>query len=368
MAIFVSIFLILPGLTGIHSISTVSQVTVEEGGSISIPCFYESEYTDHVKYLCKGHTWDICSYEIKTNEKSSTKYSVSDNKNQRMVTFIINDLKTKDTNYYWCNMEIKRGPDDGKYFHVRVTGKGDATLYVDSQKVTGFIGDQITIDCHYRGSKQIKWCRTGGEGPTSCVTNSGKIDDTKVTINRNTPGVITVTMSELRERSSGWYWCTDEDLQMPVHVTIKERPTTTTIATTTTTTTIQPTTISSTSKPVDHTYVSQEPTTEQTGTHSSSSNHLLSFIIPLCLLLLIVTVAVLTWFMLKRRKSPATAEDEQTVTYSTVTHVRKTTAQQINTEDEADVMYSTVFYIAQQNTHQVEDKDENVTYSTVVRH
>uniref|UniRef100_A0A673CJQ2 Immunoglobulin domain-containing protein n=1 Tax=Sphaeramia orbicularis TaxID=375764 RepID=A0A673CJQ2_9TELE len=200
--------------------SSSSLVTVEEGGSISIPCFYESEYTDHVKYLCKGHTWDICSYEIKTNEKSSTKYSVSDNKNQRMVTFIINDLKTKDTNYYWCNMEIKRGPDDGKYFHVR-----DATLYVDSQKVTGFIGDQITIDCHYRGSKQIKWCRTGGEGPTSCVTNSGKIDDTKVTINRNTPGVITVTMSELRERSSGWYWCTDEDLQI------------------------------------------QEPTTEQTGTH-----------------------------------------------------------------------------------------------------
>ncbi|XP_030012263.1 uncharacterized protein LOC115434445 isoform X3 [Sphaeramia orbicularis] len=229
-------------------------------------------------------------------------------------------------------MEINHRPDNGKCFNVRVTGKGDATLYVDSQEVTGFIGDQITIDCHYRGSKQIKWCRTGGEGHTSCIEDSGKIDETKVTINRNTPGVITVTMSELRERSSGWYWCTDEDLQMPVHVTIKERPTT-------------------------------KPTTEQTGTHSSSSSHLLSFIIPLCLLLLIVTVAVLTWFMLKRRKSPATAEDEQTVTYSTVTHVRKTTAQ-INTEDEADVMYSTVFYIAQQNTHQVED--ENVTCSTVV--
>ncbi|XP_030012238.1 polymeric immunoglobulin receptor-like [Sphaeramia orbicularis] len=369
----VSILLIFAGLTGIHSISTVSRVTVEEGGSISIPCFYELTYTDHVKYLCKGCTWDDCTNEIKTDWENSTKYSISDNKNQRMVTFIINDLKTEDSNCYWCSAE-KTFADDKTDFHLHVGNQGHATLYVDSQEVTGFIGDQITIDCHYRGSKQIKWCRTGVKGPTPCIEDSGKIDETMVTINRNTTGVITVTMSELRERSSGWYWCTDEDLQMPVHVTIKERPTTTTIATTTTTatTTIQPTTISSTSKPVNHTYVSQEPTTEQTGTHSSSSNHLLSFIIPLCLLLLIVTVAVLTWFMLNRCKSPATAEDEQTVTYSTVTHVRKTTAQdslgkeQINTEDEADVMYSTVFCMTQQNTHQVEDKDENVTYSTVV--
>uniref|UniRef100_A0A673CJN3 Immunoglobulin domain-containing protein n=1 Tax=Sphaeramia orbicularis TaxID=375764 RepID=A0A673CJN3_9TELE len=201
--------------------SFISYVTVEKGGSISIPCFYESKYTDNEKYLCKGCKWKICSYEVKTNQYNSTKYLISDDQNQGVVTWTINDLTEEDTDCYWCVMEINHRPDNGKCFNVR-----DATLYVDSQEVTGFIGDQITIDCHYRGSKQIKWCRTGGEGHTSCIEDSGKIDDTKVTINRNTPGVITVTMSELRERSSGWYWCTDEDLQMPVHVTIKERPTT----------------------------------------------------------------------------------------------------------------------------------------------
>ncbi|XP_030012249.1 polymeric immunoglobulin receptor-like isoform X2 [Sphaeramia orbicularis] len=358
MAMFVSIFLILTGLTGIHSISTVSYVTVEKGGSISIPCFYESKYTDNVKYLCKGCKWSGCTYEVKTNQYNSTKYWVSDDQNQGVVTWTINDLNEGDKGCYWCVMEMNQGPDDGNCFIVFVTGKGGALLYVDSQKVTGFIGDQITIDCHYRRSKQIKWCRTGGEGPTSCVTNSGWIKETKVTINRNTPGVITVTMSELRERSSGWYWCTDEDLQMPVHVTIKERPTTTIATTTTTTTTRQSMTISSSTKPVNHTYVSQEPTTEQTGTHSSS-NHLLSFIIPLCLLLLIVTVAVLTWFMLKRRKSPATAEDEQTVTYSTVAHVRKTTAQ-----CEEDVTYCNVTN-RKSTSGQVEAIDVRVTYSTL---
>uniref|UniRef100_A0A673CD44 Immunoglobulin domain-containing protein n=1 Tax=Sphaeramia orbicularis TaxID=375764 RepID=A0A673CD44_9TELE len=190
---------------------TVSKVTVEKGGSISIPCFYESKYTDNEKYLCKGCKWKICSYEVKTNQYNSTKYLISDDQNQGVVTWTINDLTEEDTDCYWCF----------------------ETSSVNTHEVTGFIGDQITIDCHYRGSKQIKWCRTGGEGPTSCIKDSGKKDDTKVTINRNTPGVITVTMSELRERSSGWYWCTDEDLQMPVHVTIKERPTTITYSTVT---------------------------------------------------------------------------------------------------------------------------------------
>uniref|UniRef100_A0A673CD47 Immunoglobulin domain-containing protein n=1 Tax=Sphaeramia orbicularis TaxID=375764 RepID=A0A673CD47_9TELE len=210
-------------VAGIHNKSTDFQVTVEEGGSITIPCFYELTYTDHVKYLCKGCTWDDCTNEIKTNGKNSTKYSISDNKKQRMVTFIIHDLETEDTDCYRCSIDERIVKTN---FHLHVGNQGDATLYVDSQEVTGFIGDQITIDCHHRGLKQIQWCRTGGEGPTPCIEDSGKIDETKVTINRNTPGVITVTMSELRERSSGWYWCTDENLQMPVHVTIKERPTT----------------------------------------------------------------------------------------------------------------------------------------------
>uniref|UniRef100_A0A673CJP7 Ig-like domain-containing protein n=1 Tax=Sphaeramia orbicularis TaxID=375764 RepID=A0A673CJP7_9TELE len=163
-------------------ISTVSRVTVEEGGSISIPCFYELTYTDHVKYLCKGCTWDDCTNEIKTDWENSTKYSISDNKNQRMVTFIINDLKTEDSNCYWCSAE-KTFADDKTDFHLH-------------------------------------------------VGNQGKTFETA-----------TVHMHSNVELS--------------------------TIATTTTTatTTIQPTTISSTSKPVNHTYVSQEPTTEQTGTH-----------------------------------------------------------------------------------------------------
>uniref|UniRef100_A0A673CLJ5 Immunoglobulin domain-containing protein n=1 Tax=Sphaeramia orbicularis TaxID=375764 RepID=A0A673CLJ5_9TELE len=188
---------------GIHSISTVSYVTVEKGGSISIPCFYESKYTDNVKYLCKGCKWSGCTYEVKTNQYNSTKYWVSDDQNQGVVTWTINDLNEGDKGCYWCVMEMNQGPDDGNCFIVFVTGKGQSFEFT-----TVHMGSSVE--------------QCGG----IILVYSGWIEETKVTINRNTPGVITVTMSELRERSSGWYWCTDEDLQMPVHVTIKERPTT----------------------------------------------------------------------------------------------------------------------------------------------
>ena len=32
------------------------------------------------------------------------------------------NLKEQDTGYYWCAVEINNGGDDGKYFHLSVTG------------------------------------------------------------------------------------------------------------------------------------------------------------------------------------------------------------------------------------------------------
>ena len=53
---------------------------------------------------------------------------------------------------------------------------------------------------------------------------SGSIYGTEVTIDRKVHNVFTVTMSGLRTESSGWYWCVQGDLQMPVHLTVSEKP------------------------------------------------------------------------------------------------------------------------------------------------
>ncbi|KAK2824370.1 hypothetical protein Q5P01_021545 [Channa striata] len=138
MAVHLSLFLILTGLTGVHCIITVSKVSVKAGDSITVPCLYESKYKNYVKYLCKGSRWSSCSYATKTNQAHrSGKFSISDDKTQRIFTVTIRDVMAQDS-HYWCAVE-KTGPDDGQYFLLSVSS-GTSSLYVDHQNVPAFIG------------------------------------------------------------------------------------------------------------------------------------------------------------------------------------------------------------------------------------
>uniref|UniRef100_A0A8C2ZGZ4 Immunoglobulin domain-containing protein n=1 Tax=Cyclopterus lumpus TaxID=8103 RepID=A0A8C2ZGZ4_CYCLU len=257
------VLLILTGLTGIHSITTVSRVSVKAGDSISIPCLYGSQYTNNVKYLCKGYYWSSCKYAVKTNQHISREFSISDDQIKRIFIVTVNDPMVKDTGYYWCAVEIS-GSDVREYFHLSVT-TGTPSLYTD-QKITGFEGDNVTINCHYSNLGEMRWCKLG----RSCVTTgySGSIDGTGVTIDASVPNVFTVTMSGLKTESSGWYQCVKGDLQMPVHVTVTKPPTTSKY----------------------YNYKSK----------TLVSLDLKKILIPLSVLIFAVMVALFIWFMLKR--------------------------------------------------------------------
>nr|XP_005744886.1 PREDICTED: CMRF35-like molecule 1 [Pundamilia nyererei] len=220
MAAHLIVLLLFSVLKGVHSITTVSKVSVEAGKSISIPCLYESQYIDHVKYLCEGHIWSSCSYAVKTNKPDpSGKYSISDDKKGQIFTVTIKNLTNQNTDY-WCVVEINNGPDCGQYFQLSVTSD-TPSLYVDHQKITGYIGENITIRCHPNNSGEMKWCRLG----RNCVTgSSGSIDGTTVTTHMRDPDVSTVTMTGLRSEDSGWYWCSEGDIQIPVYLNVTEKP------------------------------------------------------------------------------------------------------------------------------------------------
>uniref|UniRef100_A0A3B5KA58 Immunoglobulin domain-containing protein n=1 Tax=Takifugu rubripes TaxID=31033 RepID=A0A3B5KA58_TAKRU len=226
MALHLSISLLLTGLTGqslgVYSVTTVTRVSVKAGDSVSIPCLYHPKYTSHVKYLCQGYSFISCSCAVKTNQQSSGRFLISDDREKKVFTVTIKDVREGDTDF-WCVVEINEGSDDGTYFQVSVTRGKKRTLYVDHQEVTGFIGGQTTIKCYYQNSGQAKWCRVGGP----CVTQSqGSIDGTTVFINETPPSVFTVTMSGLKMEDSGWYWCSRGDLQMPVQIIVREKPST----------------------------------------------------------------------------------------------------------------------------------------------
>ncbi|XP_026165588.1 polymeric immunoglobulin receptor-like [Mastacembelus armatus] len=210
--------LILAGFMGIHCEITVSKLSVTASGSITIPCLYNESYRNNVKYLCKGYYFNTCKTVVRTDEptRRSGRFSVYDNRNQNIFAVSINDLTDKDK-HYWCAMEIKYAKDVSQHFELSVT-TGLPSLYVDQQEITVFEGGSVTVGCHYKYPTAPKWCRLG----STCVADeSGSMEITPETINTHNP-VLNVTMSAIKPEHSGWYLCAQDDLQMPVHITVKE--------------------------------------------------------------------------------------------------------------------------------------------------
>ncbi|XP_027134323.1 polymeric immunoglobulin receptor-like [Larimichthys crocea] len=177
---------LLTGLIEIHSeIITVSKVSVEAGRSISIPCLYDPHYTNHVKYLCKGYYWISCKPVVTTDQRSSGRFSISDDKNRRIFTVTINDLTSGDTGWWWCAVEIGGHDiiDERAYFYLSVT-KDVPSLSVDQQEIVAFEGGSVTVICRYKNDRVTAWCRLNN----TCVTakdQTGTIDGTTVTINQS---------------------------------------------------------------------------------------------------------------------------------------------------------------------------------------
>ncbi|XP_029690595.1 CMRF35-like molecule 8 isoform X1 [Takifugu rubripes] len=347
MALHLSISLLLTGLTGVYSVTTVTKVSVKAGDSVSIPCLYHPKYTSHVKCLCQGYYYEFCSYAVKTNWQSSGRFLISDDREKKVFTVTIKDVREGDTDF-WCIVDINRGRDVGTYFQMSVT-RDVSSLYVDHQEVTGFIGEQTTIQCYYQNSGQAKWCRVGGP----CVTQSqGSIDGTTVFINETPPRVFTVTMSGLKMEDSGWYWCSREDLQMPVQIIVREKPSTT----------AQPETCTSPEL--------VSPSTTDEDAPNSLSGVVMIVIISLYLFIVMVFLSSLIWFCIKRQKQiqeepsaemldMACPEDE--VIYSKMKTKPESSHQPLCSENE--VTYSSV-RIPEQRPKPMCSENE-VTYSSV---
>ncbi|XP_054886031.1 uncharacterized protein LOC129360017 isoform X2 [Poeciliopsis prolifica] len=351
MAVSLSFLLFLPLITGSKSVNTITKVSVKVGASVRIPCSYDLKYINHVKYLCKGYYWNSCSYEVRTNSPRETgMYSISDDKIQRIFTVTIKQL-TADT-YYWCNVEINNGGDDGQRFQLSIN-KGTPILWVADQNVTGFIGDKININFNSSTSRGIKWCKLGKR----CVTEpTGIIDGTTVTIKKDIGNVISVTMSGLKQENSGWYYCDKGDFQMPVHLTVTVKPT---VATTTATATI-----------IIATTTNITATSTTAPEDDSLLQALMSLAIPLSVLIFIVIAALSILFLLRRTKrvrvkDSAASKNEENLTYSEVSFKKNKAAQAAS---DADVTYSSVVPVKKQSVRRSEGKDEDVTYSTIIHH
>ncbi|XP_048868499.1 polymeric immunoglobulin receptor-like [Brienomyrus brachyistius] len=220
------LFLLIAGLTGADSVSTVSWVSAWRGGSVTIPCFYGDRHKTHVKFWCRGYNVSSCTPIVHTDSPQEGKVSVRDDPDQRVFTVTINNLTAEESDYYSCAVKISGRSDVGASLYLSVTN-GPPRLSVDKQEVTGVEGDSVTVQCHYKNSDSQKlWCKFGG----SCASErSVSLDGRPVLIRDDRVNrFFSVTMRGLERKDTGWYWCAAGYHQIPVHITVSQTTTTTT--------------------------------------------------------------------------------------------------------------------------------------------
>uniref|UniRef100_A0A3B3T2R1 Immunoglobulin domain-containing protein n=1 Tax=Paramormyrops kingsleyae TaxID=1676925 RepID=A0A3B3T2R1_9TELE len=204
----------------INGVSTMKMVSVQRGGSVTIPCFYEDRYKTNVKYWCRGYYRDSCPPIVRTDSPQEGKVSIRDDPDQRVFTLTINNLTTGEFDWYSCGVEISGGLDVGDRVRLPVT---DGKM----SEVTGVEGDRVIVQCRYGYiESQVMWCKIRG----SCASEgSGSLDGRPVLIRDDTINkVFSVTMRGLERKDTGWYWCAAGNLQIPVHITVNQTTSTAT--------------------------------------------------------------------------------------------------------------------------------------------
>ncbi|XP_036375403.1 polymeric immunoglobulin receptor-like [Megalops cyprinoides] len=221
------LLLLLPGALG--DVSTVKDLVVLEGRSVTIPCHYDPQYTRHVKYWCRGTLKDFCSSLARTDSPpgASGKVAITDDLVQRVFTVTMKDLQEGDSGWYWCGVEVGGiwRADDTASVHITVT-HGMSVL---NSMVVGEEGGSVSIQClyGYRHRDSVKkWCRSGDWG--SCVSTdaNGTLEGGPVRIRDDRRGAFTVTVLALETSNAGWYWCAAGQQQVAVHLTVTPRSTT----------------------------------------------------------------------------------------------------------------------------------------------
>ncbi|XP_041727741.1 polymeric immunoglobulin receptor-like [Coregonus clupeaformis] len=339
-------------------LSAVKYVSVQSGRSITIPCHYDLNHINHVKYWCKGLGWAVCSYVVRTDHpKISGKASISDDINKRIFTMTMTNLKSWDSENYRCIVEINGGPDIRiQWFYLSVT-LGTPELYVDQQEVTGVEGGSVTVRCYYSNSEDIKWCRMGGD----CVSYSGTLHGTSVTLKRTSDAnnsVLTVTMGGLKMENTDWYWCEVGQLGMPVHITVSQQTKsqrTTKMTSTTQAPTNQQPSASPTAEHVQTDNTSQGAEGNMEDVHQRSID-VKVLLIPWGMLVVVTAGILVTWKMWTKHKD--NKAKDQTTNNSVAPFP----------EDDDDVTYSIVIpqHKAQLKVQaKAAEPDDNVVYSSL---
>ncbi|XP_030621220.1 polymeric immunoglobulin receptor-like [Chanos chanos] len=277
MALFyTALLLFIRGISNVESVKTLDKVQANAGETLTIPCFYEHKYKDHVKYWCKGSNWDYCTTLARTGSPEISQVIIRDYPFQNVFTVTMKNLRGVDSNKYWCAVEISGGGDDGAWVSlsvndaqvsitdhpsqqvfmvtmkniqeydtdvywcaVQINGGGDdgeftslvfinalVGIMVEDNSISGEEGSHVTVQCFYseRLTESDKnFCRA--DSWTSCLSPKrvSQPYPALIQISDDNTGMFNVTMNNLKKDDAGLYWCTAGEERFPVYINVSEK-------------------------------------------------------------------------------------------------------------------------------------------------
>ncbi|XP_052440981.1 polymeric immunoglobulin receptor-like isoform X2 [Carassius gibelio] len=134
------------------------------------------------------------------------------------------NLRSSDSNRYWCAVKTR-----GSYLRISLeltVTEGIPDLSAASNMVSGEEGGNVTVQCLYSDTfkdTERKWCRSGDLHSCQTAQDIEPSLGAALQINDTNDGVYTVTLTGLKKKDAGWYWCMAGDVQVPVHINVDSR-------------------------------------------------------------------------------------------------------------------------------------------------
>ncbi|XP_058611752.1 uncharacterized protein LOC131526988 isoform X1 [Onychostoma macrolepis] len=193
-------------------------LTVQTGGSVTIPCHYDKKYTQQKKYWNSGI--DKSNKYTNTTEQN---LSVIDHPDQSLFTVTMRNLQNKQTGHYYCVVETGEQPPINITYEPYLKIQSAPDVSVVNSSVSGHEGGDLSVQCLYSSEYQNEvkqWCRYKDQ---SCYTvrRANTSQSSSVQISEDDGGSsFTVLMTGLRLTDSGWYFCSAGEALNPVQLTV----------------------------------------------------------------------------------------------------------------------------------------------------
>ncbi|TRY99710.1 hypothetical protein DNTS_025245 [Danionella cerebrum] len=186
----------------------ISSLSAEEGGTVSVQCFYSQGYKNKAKRWCRVKD-QTCFEKLKTEESSQdSSVQIHNNQKSRSFTVEMSGLRLSDSGWFFCSAGDLQVP-----VHLTVArAKAGALSLKTLDTVAVREGGNVTIPCFYDAQYELNskyWCQGFYWIFCEILARANHTGRWRVT-DSPAHGSFTASLTDASSSDSGTYWCAVE--------------------------------------------------------------------------------------------------------------------------------------------------------------